>query len=391
MAGPTCSIEAEGKSITVPDLSQWRLEDFPEFAESVAIEGVSQSAKAELGFDPVGVYNSIKDLKLGFLSGSSDDSEQANIVEEGASLNDIGERTGQSVDELDLESVGELLKKQSLESLAGAVKGLAATTVQDAPAPLRQFLSENIDGYISGDTIQELINGDLSSLSLENISLYGYTVGDFKNLADAALNGFEGYKDVAIGDIPNLSQLSLDEFFTAFELAGAIARADIVFGEAEQQIVTNVVSGSIEGKSGTDLMAVPCDGGNCPHVELGNLFDVPSVSVDCAGYQFSTPFDWLGDRWVGGTQQVDGGIPPYCLMPNRQEPTGRPLAGPFKMVLDSFDEASGTADLTLYMRLCCKVPFADLGCTPYFIPTGITLPIPIEEEGLIFLGPGGKG
>ncbi|MGF1478487.1 MAG: hypothetical protein ACFB4I_03220 [Cyanophyceae cyanobacterium] len=383
----TCAVSTPAGSFEIPDISQWSAEDFGEFAEAVAIEEASATAKQQLGFDPAGVYHSFKELKLGFLS---------SLGVEQASLRGIGDRTGLPVESQSLEASGELIKKQTLESLAdrdsGAILGLADIPVQDV-LPIADFLSQAGISFSSSTTIQDVIDGGFGALSLESISLAGYSIGDLPGLAETALGYFQNYQDVPISEITNLSELRLGDYpyGDLLQLNGVISRADLVFGEAENQIVDRVVSGSVTGRDGIDLSAVPCDGSGCHHVELGDLFDLelPELSVDCGGLNVSTPFQsWLGDRWIGKNQLVTGGVPPYCLLPIVQEPTGRPFVGDFKMVLVSFDEAAAQANVMLYMRFCCR-GLVDLGCTPYFIPTGITWPI--TEEGIIFLGPGGKG
>ncbi|MFB2978430.1 hypothetical protein [Microseira sp. BLCC-F43] len=89
-------------------------------------------------------------------------------------------------------------------------------------------------------------------------------------------------------------------------------------------------------------------------------------------------------EWMGTSQLVRGGFGSLGQLNGGKEPTGRhPFGDGFKVVVESVDEAKGTATLAMYFRICQR-GMPDLGCSPYFLG-----PLPlmvVKEKQPIFVG-----
>ncbi|MCT7968385.1 hypothetical protein NG799_18925 [Laspinema sp. D1] len=308
-------------------------------------------------------------------------------------LGEIAPRSNLNLQEVTLAQFG-AIRLQTLKSLVSAVPDLAKFPLSQIPpvydllvselrsdnenlnlglaqgysAQLVSYVASDVNGQVGFDPEQPfgefLLNSPhLDSLSLSSLPLENYNIQDIPNLALTTLGNLNNWEAVTIADVPGLSSVPLNELSpNGIQAAGPmIATVDIALGPQEKNR-RNTVSGSdVEGFN------VPCES-ECAHIELaGN----PAVH---------------GKQWISGKyQQVRGGHGPLATVNGGMEPTGRFLFGetgewPFKVVLWDVSEKDGTAELTLFFRVC----MAELGCTPYFMG-----PVPlmtVNERDSVLLG-----
>ena len=125
--------------------------------------------------------------------------------------------------------------------------------------------------------------------------------------------------------------------------------------------------------SGSDVagFSVPCEGENCPNIELDDL--------ENSGRNIRGKFE--GSSWISGKyQKVEGGWGCLKSVNGGEEPTGRlPYGSAFKVVVMEPGEKTDTVNTALFFRFknAC-------GATPYFIG-----PVPFftyEVNAPIFIG-----
>ncbi len=308
-------------------------------------------------------------------------------------LAQIAEKSNVNLTQVSLAQFG-AIRFQTLSSLIGAVPGLADFPISQIP-PVYDLLASVLSprganlnirsgsnhqaqlvshapvsmdwqiGFNPDQTFGEFLSNSphLDSLSLSQLPLDNYTLHDIPNLTLTTLGDLNNWESMTIADVPGLSSIPLNELSpTGIQATGAmIATVDIALGPQEQNR-TNTISGSdVEGFN------VACER-ECAHIELaGN----PAVH---------------GKQWISGKyQQVRGGHGPLAAVNGGMEPTERFLFGetgewPFKVVVWDISEQEGTAQMSLFFRVC----MAELGCTPYFIG-----PVPlmtVNERDSILLG-----
>jgi hypothetical protein len=310
----------------------------------------------QLGYDPSRQWskgdNPSKFLSLGDF--------QDSFKLENFDLNQIAQITGADIKSLGLDKLG-VLPQQTLQSLVKAVPNLGNFPI-DQVLPVKDLIGQTVGSFDASQTLNELLgqSPQLGNVSLANLDLSQYQIGDIPNLDVAQLGGFKDWQGVKIQEIPGLSDVPFSSFPGAPKAEGtAVGIVDVVFGAAEHSR-TSSISGSTKVGFG-----VPCEEG-CGHIELSG------VSA-------------LGRQWVSGKyQEVKGGVGILAAVNGGMEPTGRhPFGEAFKLVVTDISEKEGKASLAMFFRFCSRGT-VDLGCTPYFIG-GVPL-MEVREQNPIFLG-----
>ncbi|MCL1475112.1 M23 family peptidase [Argonema antarcticum A004/B2] len=243
-----------------------------------------------------------------------------------------------------------LLGQQSIKHLIDIVPSLGQFTVKQV-LPIAALLSQK--GLISdnGMTLSTLLaqNPNLGELKLNQIDLSEYVIADIPNIESVQLGQFSGWQDTLIADVPALNALPLASFPVPLtELGNAVARIDFIWGKAEQKRLRTISGSDVAGFS------VPCQGQQCPHIELDDL--------ENSGRNSRGEFE--GRSWISGKyQQVEGGWGCLKAVNGGKEPTGRLPFGSFaKVVVMEPDEKTDTVDTALFFRFKTFC-----GATPYFI------------------------
>ena len=172
-----------------------------------------------------------------------------------------------------------------------------------------------------------------------------------------------GLDEIPLRHFPDINNFSLDnvpgteKFHLNFSSRAFVGKLDIPFDSDETNIPA--ISGSNQEQSKT------CSE-NCPHVEI-----------------LAQNLKPLSMQWISGRQKVKGGRGVLGRINDGREPTGRhPFGYGFKVVISDINTKKGTVRTNIYLRICKRTFFVDLGCTPYFIG-----PIPlsvVSEEDFIF-------
>lgn len=338
---------------TKPDWVQITLRTLPAVLESGSFEAPADLIRL-LGYDPSRVWQAGQTADQYMQLGDFQESFQLQQF----SLYEIAALVGLDWPALRLADFA-LVAWQTLEDLVQAVPDLANRPVESV-APIADLLRGEVDPQTA---IAEVLQDEtLASLSLGDLDLEQYGLGDIPGLIEAPLESFRDWQQSVIDQVPGLADVPFANFPNPIVEQGVVVgQVDVVFGPAEGDR-TNTISGSyVEGFN------VPCDA-DCAHLEIGQ----PTLVE--------------GTQWVSGKyQQVRGGRGALAAANGGVEPTGRhPFGNAFKVAVLETDEASGTAETGLYFRMCVRNLFVDLGCTPYFIG-----PIPwllVQEEGMVFLG-----
>ena len=338
---------------TKPDWVQITLRSLPAVLESGSFEAPADLIRL-LGYDPSRVWQAGQTADQYMQLGDFQESFQLQQF----SLYEIAALVGLDWPALRLADFA-LVAWQTLEDLVQAVPDLANRPVESV-APIADLLKGEVDPQTA---IAEVLQDEaLASLSLGDLNLEQYGLGDIPGLMEAPLERFRDWQQSVIDQVPGLADVPFANFPNPIVEQGVVVgQVDVVFGAAEGNR-TNTISGSyVEGFN------VPCDA-DCAHLEIGQ----PTLVE--------------GTQWVSGKyQQVPGGRGALAAANGGVEPTGRhPFGNAFKVAVLDTDEASGTAETGLYFRMCVRNLFVDLGCTPYFI--GPIPWLPVQEEGMIFLG-----
>ncbi|MFB2773175.1 M23 family peptidase [Pelatocladus sp. BLCC-F211] len=243
-----------------------------------------------------------------------------------------------------------LVEKQTLQHLAEVVPNLGQTNTAQIPpiAALIQANTPKTDIYTPLSTLLAQ-NPALGKLKLNQIDLSSYTISDIPNIDAVQLSNFAGWQDTLISGVPGLNALPLTSFpIPLAELGNTVARIDFIWGKAEKRRQRTISGSDVAGFS------VPCEGQNCPYIELDNLENL--------GRNVRGKFE--GRSWISGKyQQVEGGWGCLKAMNGGKEPTGRlPYGSVFKVVVMEANEKTDTVDTALFFRFknAC-------GATPYFI------------------------
>ncbi|MBW4435220.1 MAG: M23 family peptidase [Pelatocladus maniniholoensis HA4357-MV3] len=243
-----------------------------------------------------------------------------------------------------------LVEKQTLQHLAEVVPNLGQTNTAQIPpiAALIQANTPKTDIYTPLSTLLAQ-NPALGKLKLNQIDLSSYTISDIPNIDAVQLSNFAGWQDTLISGVPGLNALPLTSFpIPLAELGNTVARIDFIWGKAEKRRQRTISGSDVAGFS------VPCEGQDCPYIELDNLENL--------GRNVRGKFE--GRSWISGKyQQVEGGWGCLKAMNGGKEPTGRlPYGSAFKVVVMEPNEKTDTVDTALFFRFknAC-------GATPYFI------------------------
>ena len=276
-------------------------------------------------------------------------------------LGQIADEVGLDLDEV---VVGQLqfLDNLTFSDLLQDVPFLDTWPINDLPSVQPVFQG------IAGGTLGEIAanNAAIANTSVMDL-LSDVPVSDIPNLALAQLSDFEDIGSQVIASVPGLGDVSLGNFPSVDDLAGALnffALQDIAFGADEwtQTPTPDPVSGGTNG--GKDWEAIPCVGG-CAHIELAQP-------------------GWDGAQWMTKDHRVKDG---YGILGAIFDEAGAyrlPFGDAFALQITSTEEAPGTASWGIAFRICRKALFLDLGCTAYFleVPLGITT----QEEQLVLTG-----
>ena len=243
-----------------------------------------------------------------------------------------------------------LLGEQSLQHLAEVVPNLGQNNTEEIP-PIAALLKAESPQINTSTTLSNLLsqNPALRKLKLNQVDLSTYTISDIPNLNAVQLSNFKGWENALVKDIPGLSDVPLASFpLPLTESGNKVARIDFIWGRAEKRRQRTVSGSDVAGFS------VPCEGENCPNIELDDL--------ENSGRNIRGKFE--GSSWISGKyQKVEGGWGCLKSVNGGKEPTGRlPYGSAFKVAVMEPDEKTDTVDTALFFRFrnAC-------GATPYFV------------------------
>ncbi len=260
-----------------------------------------------------------------------------------------------------------LLGEQTVQNLADVVPNLGQTNAAKI-LPIVKLLKTEFPQTNTNTILSNLLsqNPTLGKLKLNQIDLSTYTISDIPNLDAVQLSNFKGWENTLIKDVPGLNAVPLASFpLPLTESGNKVARIDFIWGTAEKRRQRTV--------SGSDVtsFSVPCEGEDCPHIELDDL--------ENSGRNIRDKFE--GSSWISGKyQRVSGGWGCLKSVNGGEEPTGRlPYGSAFKVVVMELDEKTDTVDTALFFRFknAC-------GATPYFI--GLVPFFTHEINAPIFIG-----
>ena len=243
-----------------------------------------------------------------------------------------------------------LLGEQTIQHLVEVVPNLGQTNT-DEISPIAALLKAESPQTNTNTTLSNLLsqNPTLGKLKLNQIDLSTYTISDIPNLDAVQLSNFNGWENTLIKDVPGLNAVALASFPLPLTEAGnKVARIDFIWGRAEKRRQRTVSGSDVAGFS------VPCEGEDCPHIELDDL--------ENSGRNIRDEFE--GSSWISGKyQKVEGGWGCLKSVNAGKEPTGRlPFGSAFKVVVMEPSETTDTVDTALFFR------FKNVcGATPYFI------------------------
>lgn len=184
------------------------------------------------------------------------------------------------------------------------------------------------------------------------INLRNYSITSIPNIQNASINRFTNWQDSKINGVPGLSTLTWDNLPRLRSLnLSFVGKVDLVLRDIEANRVRSISGSYQEGFN------VPCLQPNCAHVEMAGLGKT------------------TGTQWISGkVQLVRGGFGILKVLNGGKEPTGRhPFGSSFKQVVWNIDEASATAETSMFFRICKRIAFVRT-CSPYFIG-----PVPFIE------------
>jgi hypothetical protein len=344
------------------------------------------------------------------------------------SMDRIAAQTGTDISSTNLAQYGDFIGLITPNVMVQAVPALANLPVKEIPAilglsnvlnnaPVLNAIPEA--GRLIGSvnhTLQAIqsfpgvggfigfMNGDTTSLINDALGIADLKLGDalsqFADLGDLQLGniGLDTLQHFGLSALPGLAETPLGDIATAPEAllkdlspTGLIGKLtfdkypfppeltefarimliDVPLGDVEHDR-TRVVSGGVPAPGG--LKAEPCEGNNCPHVEV----------TDVITGQFS------GHAWMTAAQKVADGFGPLCLPFGCKGPAGNhPFGKAFRVLFGTIDEAAGTVEVRIAFRGCKKFPIYT--CTPYVFPTPEGVPIAVlpEKSLFAFAPPGG--
>ncbi len=367
---PTLSYTNGQQKVGAPDWSKITWSSLPPIQSPGWIQ-VPPNLGSELGYNPSRTWQAGQTPDTLMMLG---DVADAFGLQE-FSLANVAQITGGAANVGRLKDL-KLTSWQTIGSLVEAIPGLENLPISQVK-PIYDLVSRFSSGNSQlGPTIGLTLdlNPALASIPLGEIDLAQYPLDSIPGLVFTPLKKFQAWQQSLISQIPGLNLVPFSLFpITPGMGVGAVAQADVVWGSAERGDPTVGAERFVSG-SATDGGTVPV---NC------------EAEKHCAYLELSDPAGAIGprhgQRWASGeTQKVKGGRGVLAAVNNGWEPTGRLVYGDaFKVVLTKTHESTGTAEFGLYLRVCIKNTWVDLGCTPYFI--GPIPWIPVREKDLVIL------
>ena len=363
----------DGKQVILPDLQNFTFETLPAFGEDGSYIAPSEVTD-ELGYDPSIYWSRGQPISEVLNLGSFEDSLQPQTY----SVDYFVEKSNTSLADKSLDDF-ELLEWQTLKHLVDVVPGLGNKGAYEIPPVAEILINNDISARnLAFQPLKQLVQdpkyGNLKLGTLGN-RLSAYNLESIPGLTGVPLEQFQDWQRNTLSQVPGLTQVPWSSFAdsplakTYFNidpsiLSAGLGQVDIVFGPLETDRKNTISGGYLTG------FRVPCSSTSifpafsCPHVEM--------TGTDAMD----------GKQWISGTAQwVLGG----SGLTMGLEPTGRhPFGAGFKQTIAVTNEATGTAQTSVYFKICSLV-----GCTPYTI--GPIPWIPTSEENWMFVGIDGIG
>ena len=157
-----------------------------------------------------------------------------------------------------------LLGEQTVQNLVEVIPNLGQTNTAKI-LPIATLLKTESPQTNINTSLTKLLsqNPTLGNLKLNQIDLSTYTIFDIPNLDAVRLSNFKGWENALVKDIPGLNAVPLASFpLPLTESGNTVARIDFIWGRAEKRRQRTVSGSDVAGFS------VPCEGENCPNIEL---------------------------------------------------------------------------------------------------------------------------
>lgn len=349
---PRVAYEAGEQQAIAPDWSRITWSTLPPIEESGWIQ-IPANLVAQLNYDPSRSWTAGQKPDSFVMLGDVEDAFHF----EKFKLQDIFGLTNLAIDTLKLNDFG-LIRWQTTKSLVEVIPGLGDFIVSQVK-PIRDLFVKAGQRDLTGSIAEALEQYPvLGQVALEQLDLSQYSLESIPGLVQTPLEEFAAWQQSFINQVPGLNSVPFNQFpQPAANGIGIVGIIDVVWGASEHgapKVGSDYfISGSVNKQNET--VPTACEPGeSCPYIELSDV-------VGASGSLY-------GKRWASGDQKVKGGFGPLGIINNNWEPTGRLVYGPaFKMVLTSTNESNGTADFSLYLRVCGHSSFVGKSCTPYFI------------------------
>ncbi|MDJ0724438.1 MAG: M23 family metallopeptidase [Prochloraceae cyanobacterium] len=366
---PTITENIDRFTLEIPDWDRISWSSIPAIFKGGSIS-IPQNLINEIGYDPSRSWSPGAKADAIVKLGDVDSLDLEKFA-----LRQVEDLSGIDLSELNLADL-DLMNWQTLDSITNAIPGLSDLPFEEVTV-VRDFVSLAGGSGFEGFTIGEIagIEG-LSNLKFgEVLDLSQYNFDSIPGLVLTPIESFKNWGNSFLNGVPGLNLVPFSQFPIGFGFnITQVAIADIVWGKSEHGDSQVGNSYFVSGKtSGNKTIPVKCPANSpCAYTEFTGLLGM------------SDPF--FGKRWASGeTQLVEGGNGALKIVNGGKEPTGRLVFGNvFKVAIISTDSSTGIARTGLYLRVCIKHLFVDLGCSPYFI--GPIPWIPIHEGQLVIMG-----
>lgn len=311
-----------------------------------------------------------------------------------ASLEQLAQLTGKSLERLRLAPFSQFLEQVTLEKLLkpDVLPQLSEKSIAQVPA--LAALLDNAEqlglsslSSISPNTkvgqlvqavpaIQRINFAQIPPQRLEQIGIADAIPG----LTGVALGKIDGVEALPLRSLAalDISSLSLGQMPKPMRLVSNVqfGVADVALGEPgsgerEQQRL-RVISGGIPTQD-KQFTGVRCSSNSCPHFE----FALPGGGAE------------NGAAWMDGKTPVPDGFGPLCKPFGCKGPAGNhPFGSGVRIQLREIDQARGTAQVSLSFAYCRHIPFVGKSCTPWIFPIPSGIPIgTIREQTLLPFAP----
>ncbi len=367
---PMVTLNVGTQQILAPDWSHTSWSELPPIQQPGQFELPADLVK-QLGWNPSRAWATGQSAAQLTMLGDVESSFHLGAF----SLSDISELTGNPIQNLKLNDLG-LTQSQTPASLVKAIPDLGNLNLTQVK-PLQDLaLNLGVDGSGSiADILQQ--NPTFADTPLKALDLKQYSIDSIPGLSQTYLAQFAGWQQSLISQVPGLNMVSFGQFPVPMNIGGvSLALVDLPWGKAEhgdpQVDASYFISGSINKQGQTKPVACPT-GKSCPYLELSS----PVLGANGPMH---------GKRWASGDQQVDGGFGPLAILNGGKEPAGRAVFGADfgKIVVTNIDESLGSADFSLYKRVCAHFPFIGKSCSPFFIGP-IPLPFSTREGEMVIV------